>query len=125
MVVAEKDKKLAKYPRTEHFSIVDTIGVPHPYCITPKHVGYAADQFGGMLGTAAIEAAEAAGVACDICKRRKRKTGEAILSLAEHEQALLVNCKIEDNDLLKAYLLECKPLAEADKFAGFAFKKDF
>lgn len=31
---------------------------PHPYCITPKHVGYASDHHSGMLGDTAIEALE-------------------------------------------------------------------
>lgn len=32
--------------------------LPHPYCITPDHVGHAADHFGGMLGKEAIESLE-------------------------------------------------------------------
>ena len=51
-----------EYGKSEHgnFEVTDTIGVPHPYCITPKHVHVASAQF-----------------ECGVCK------GE--LSYAEHE----------------------------------------
>jgi hypothetical protein len=43
----------------------------------------------------------------------------------EHETALLVGVKfkgeLKDAPGLQEYLLECKPMCEADKFAGFAF----
>ena len=48
----------SKYPKTGQFEITDTIGVPHPFCITHHHVGYAADHCGGQLGKTAIEAYE-------------------------------------------------------------------
>jgi len=110
---------------SEHgnFYMKDTIGVPHPYCIGAKHVEIAADRFGGMLGEAAIEAAEKAGAKCGICKGQ--------LSYAEHETAIVIGCKAngagEDGKAvpeLQQYLLKLKPLVEGH-YAGFAFMKEW
>ena len=109
---------LTKYPKTELFEAVDTIGVPHPYCIAPKHVAYASDHCSGILGREAIIGAERAGAVCDIC----RVNGE-FLSFEQHKQALLIKCKKEDKEELHKYLLSIKDQAIADKFAGFAFQK--
>ena len=113
-------KDISKYPKTDLFSIKDTIATPHPYCITPEHVAHAADNYGGMLGENAIESLEAKrGPCCGVkgCK----------LTYTEHEQALLVEVK-DDRPLneiteLKEYLLSIKDMAEQDHFAGFAFIK--
>ena len=111
------------YPESEqgNFKIIDTIGVPHPYCITPKHLEYSEGIY------LDIEGAERKGAVCDIC-RKAVKAGKqgSILTYAEHEQALLVECKIEIQpcpDELKNWLLSIKEEAEANKYAGFAFKK--
>ena len=104
-----------------NFKIINTIGVPHLYCITPKHVAVAADHYFGMLGADAIRGAEKQGAKCDIC----RKAGK-ILSYDEHEQALLVECKIDIQpvpDELKTWLVSIKDEAEKNGYAGFAFKK--
>ena len=119
--------KWVKYARTEKFKVIDTVGVPHPYCITPKHVAHASDHFHGMLGIEAVESAEKAGAVCDICKQGKRKHGQPILPYAEHKQALLVEVN-DERDLnkipeLHAYLLGIKAQAEADGYVGFAFVK--
>jgi len=123
----EKSGILKKYPKTDKFEVIDTIGVPHPYCITPKHVQYAADFYSGLLGTEAIKEAEKHGATCNICKVANKKNGAKILSLEEHETALLieVNDPRDLNDIpeLKEYLLKIKKRAEEDKFAGFAFRK--
>ena len=83
------NEKLKKYPSTDKFKVIDTIGVPHPYCITGKHVSYASDHCGGMLTKEAIIAAEEAGAKCDICRQQSEHGGK-ILSYEEHEHALLV-----------------------------------
>ena len=118
------DEKLKKYPKTDKFVVVDTIGVPHPYCITPRHVAHASDRFGGMLTKEAIRDAEKnAGASCDIC----RKSGNGILSIEEHGNALLI--EVDDSRELKEilelhpYLLSIKEQATKDGFAGFAFKQ--
>jgi len=103
-----------------NFYIKDTIGVPHPYCITAKHVVHAADHFNGRLGEAAIADAEKHGIHCG--------TPRCQLSYDEHKQGLLVGCKAhlkdekgEANPELHEWLLKCKELAIADNIEGFAF----
>jgi len=122
------EDKLKKYNKSKegNFEVIDTIGVPHPYCLTPKHVAVASDEFFGMLGEEAIRKAEEEGAICDICKKINRKDGSNILSYDEHKTALLVNCKkeIKDNEELHQYLLSIKEMAIKDNFEGFAFKKD-
>lgn len=113
---------LSKYPKSEHgnYAVVDTIGVPHPYCIGARHVAHASDRFGGMLGKEAIESAERNGIHCQTCKGQ--------LSFKQHEKALLVKCDgpltVEDGKAapeLHAYLLSIKGQCEADGYVGFAF----
>lgn len=116
-----KDKQAelqARYGESEqgHFRIVDTIGVPHPYCITPKHLQHCDSM---VLDATSIAVAEQRGARCGMrgCQ----------LPYAQHEQALLIECDVplegENETELRAYLLKCKDMAEADKYAGFAFVK--
>ena len=103
-----------------NFAVKDTIGVPHPYCITHKHVARAADHHGGMLNAAAIEDAEQRGAHCG--------TRGCQLKYNQHEQALLVECRTELKDNtgkvnpeLHAYLLAIKDEATKNGYAGFSF----
>ena len=109
------------YTKSEHFEITDTIGVPHPYCITPRHVEEAADHHGGMLTEAAIEATE---------RKRGRSCGVrgCNLDYKEHEQALIVTCRAplkgadgKVNPELEQMLLANKDECERNGYAGFAF----
>jgi len=120
----DKIQLTGRYGASEHgnFSVIDTIGVPHPYCITPKHVVVASDHHSGMLNEGAIIDAERRGARCHSCKGKLR--------YEQHETALLVECHaaLKDatgtvNPELHAYLLACRTKAEEDKFAGFAFIK--
>jgi len=104
-----------------NFRIIDSIGIPHPYCIGPRHVAYASDHCMGMLGADAIRGAERNGAGC--CVRGCN------LPYDEHEQALLVECDtwITDehrkaNPELHEYLLKIKDMAEMNGYSGFAFK---
>lgn len=114
-----------KQTKSEHgnFTVIDTIGVPHPYCITPRHVVYASDHHCGMLTADSIREAEENGAQCGICKGK--------LLYDEHETALLVSCKKdieadeEAKNELHKYLLKLKDQAEKDNYVGFAFKKDY
>jgi len=120
------DKKLKKYGKSKkgNFEVIDTIGVPHPYCITPKHM-YGDGMY---MDAERIRTAEKENNAvCDICRKIQLKDGTAILSYDDHKQALLVNCKedIKDNKELHKYLLSIKDICIKDKFEGVAFKKDF
>lgn len=127
-----KEKKKLDYPATEKFRVMETIPVPHPYCITPKHLQYG----GGMYLD--VEGAERRSreahpndsrrwAVCDICRKRNRKTGEPILSFSEHKSALLVEVndprELKDIPELKKYLLRIKAQAEKEGYAGFAFKQ--
>lgn len=114
-------KNFDHYPSTAMFWIKDTIGVPHPYCIGSRHVGWAADHFSGLLGKEAILDAERHGIKCCTCKGK--------LSYEQHEQALLVavndpeNRELKDVPGLQEYLLSIKEQCEKDGYAGFAFIK--
>lgn len=111
-----------KYGRSEKgmFEAIDSIGVPHPYCVGPRHVGHAADHFGGRLGKEAIESGERCGIGC--C------TPECQLCFSEHEQALVIACYKELKDAegkadpeLHQYLLKIKEMAVENGYAGFVF----
>jgi len=119
---------------SEHgnFMCVDTIPVPHPDCITPHHVVWASENFGGLLSKQAIEAAERQNTvkyACDICKARHRKLGEKILGISDHGEALIVACKVdyrthkEAEQELRTYLIMNKGKCEEHKFVGFSFMR--
>jgi hypothetical protein len=113
------EDKVKSYPSTERFKVIDTIPVPHPYCIAPKHL----ELNEGMVLD--IPATEAKGAVCDICRKAAKKTGQPILPYSEHKQALLVevNDKRELKDIpeLKKYLLSIKEKAEKEGYVGFAF----
>lgn len=120
-----------RYGSTLNFRIIDTIGVPHPYCITPRHVTWASDHWAGILNKESIiDSEKHGGARCDIC--------EGQLSFEKHEQALLVECdmdihdntvppdnqgKIQMNEELHEWLKEIKERVGKDGYAGFAFIK--
>lgn len=123
--MVEKSKLQARFGASEHgnFAVVDTIGLPHPYCIGSRHVAYAADHCNGTLDKEAIIAAERAGAKC--C------TPRCTLKYEEHEHALLIECKKPFKDEegkadpeLHAYLRKIQPAAIEDNYAGFAFKSE-
>lgn len=97
---------------------------PHPYCVGTRHVVFASDNFGGILGESAIEAAENAGIYCDTCRKAGQK-----LSYSEHKSDKVMFIKVSgEEDLedvlgLKEYLFELKPICEANGIDGFAFIK--
>jgi hypothetical protein len=109
-------EQLYKYPATDKCRVVDTIGVPHPYCITPKHVAIAADQFAGMLTEEAIRVAETQGARCDICKGQ--------LKYSEHKQALLVEVATDTPiDEINKYIQLIADQTAKDGYSGWAFKE--
>ena len=126
----DKAKWKGEYGQSKsgNFFIIDTIPVPHPYCITPRHVAVASDQYSGILGDAAIEGAEKQGAKCDICRERNKRHGDPVLSFKDHKTALLVGCKAElkgndgkVNEELHEWLLSIKDEATRHDYAGFAF----
>ena len=96
-----------------NFKPKDTIGVPHPYCVTPKHLEYSEGMY------LDIEGAEKRGAKCGM--------KDCNLTYEEHEIALIIECDVDvkEDDVarqeLKEYLLKIKPLAERDKYTGFVF----
>lgn len=119
------DKKLKIYGKSKdgNYRVIDTVGVPHPYCITPKHLEYSEGVYLDIPG------AEAKGAVCGTCKRIKNKDyNKPILTHEQHEQALLVECLKDpkkDKKELHQYLLSIKEKAEADNYAGFSFLRKF
>lgn len=107
------------FGQSEHgtFAIFDTIGIPHPYCITPSHIVVAHDRYCGQLGVEAIRAAEKTGAKCGV--------RGCTLPFDQHEHALLVACKpgteLKGNEELKDYLVASKDKCEAKGYVGFAF----
>ena len=123
----KEKKKFKNYGKSKkgNFYVKDSIGVPHPYCITPKHL----TGESMFLGKAEIKHAEEEhGAVCDICRVNvKAGKQDKILSIDEHEQALLIGCKMEikDNKELQEYLLSIKDKATKKGFVGFAFLQEF
>jgi hypothetical protein len=99
--------------------------LPHPYCITPKHLQYADSIY---LDGAAIERAESKGAVCDICRAEvKNRRQPSILKYSEHEKVLMLFIGVSANqqkDLnkvkgLHSYLLKIKKANLG--IGGFAF----
>ena len=113
--------KLNKFPKTEIFKIVNTLGMPHPFMIGSKHVKYASNNHNGILGSKAIRAYEKKkGPSC--CMKGCN------LSYDEHKQVLLVEVdsqeKLNDVPGLQEYLQECVTLFDKpDEYEGFSFIK--
>jgi hypothetical protein len=107
------------YTKTDNFEVIDTIGVPHPYTITNKHVSFASEHHCGRLGEDAIKAGEKQGITCGV--------RGCLLSYDEHEQALLIACKAplriegENNPDLIKYLEANARECEDNGYAGFSF----
>ena len=124
--------KLLKYGKSKkgNFQIVDTIAVPHPYCLTPKHIQEAADNFGGIMGEAAMQSADDKGIYCYTCRSINKRHGDPILTFKQHELALLVAC-YADMQIPKfkkeaqTFLKSIAKMVEEDKYAGFTFLKKF
>lgn len=116
----KRAEKFKHYPKTEMFRIIDTIGVPHPYCLTPRHLEKANGDTFAVLDAYSMKDAEKRGARCGVrgCN----------LSYDEHKQALLVEAK-HDGELtdikteVQEYLLSIKELAEKENYVGFAFIK--
>jgi hypothetical protein len=102
----------------DNFIVIDAIPTTHPFCVTARHVAYASDHCGGILGDEAIERS---GIPCGVkgCSRK----------LHEHEFALLIECAEEAADKatgkavpeLHEYLLKIKEECEKNGYVGFAF----
>lgn len=118
--------QLPKPPANMKLLKIDKFVVPHPYCITPKHL-----ELGRMyLDKAALRDAEQQlGAKCDICRKRVRKGLQAdVLSIDEHKEQKALVMEVPKGDLnempeLKKYLLKIKPLLKKFNIEGVAFKQ--
>ena len=106
---------------------VEDICLPHPYCITPKHLAYADSMY---LNETTIAGAETHGAKCDICRQLvKQGKQNEVLPLSQHEKQKTLFIEVVDNRNLNKvrglhqYLLKIKPLAAAAGIQGFAFPK--
>lgn len=116
-------------PDEQHIRIkgIKKVRIPHPYCITPKHVSHASNHYGGILGKDTIIDAEKHGAKCDTCKKANKKHGSPILTFEEHIASKTLFIEVPQNkDLnnvkgLPEYLMKIKPIAESLHIDGFAF----
>lgn len=131
-----EEEKINEFGESEkgNFKVKDSIGYPHPYMISDKHL-----MFNGDSIYLDIERAEKNSkmefpnikerwAVCEICKRNVRNgTQDRILDYTEHEQGLLISCKKDFNKSatikkeLQEYLLKIKSKAEKENFKGFFF----
>lgn len=121
------NKFKGRYGESENknFKVIDSIPVPHPYCITHLHLKY---NEGMYLTAESIKKTEEKGAVCDICRKNVNSGNQAkILSYEDHKQALVLSCKKEmkNNGELKEYLLKIKDRAERNGYVGFVFMKEF
>ena len=120
-------KKIPK-PKVEHIKVLEVkkILLPHPYCITPKHL----TGKSMYLNKETIRDAEKSnGAVCDICRQLvKQGKQEKIFSVDEHKEELILFLEVPKGDLnsilgLKEYLLKIKPTLVKLKIDGVAFKQ--
>src|SRR3990167_1919683 len=81
---------------------IDRISIPHPFCITEKHVVFAADHRSGMLNEEAIAAS---GAPCGICKKPYDEHTVSTALFVEGPQ----NRDLNAVQGLHTYLLQFKP----------------
>jgi len=112
----EIPEKLRHFPSTNAFRVIDTIGVPHPYCIGTRHVVHASDNFNNILSKECIEDGE-------LNHRIMCEVEGCNLEYFEHEQALLIEVEgeLNENEALQVYLKGIADLCEAGGYVGFAF----
>lgn len=131
MTEEDYSQELKQIPKPDvpHIRVIEIrkISVPHPYCITPKHIAYASDHYYGILNKSAIEEAEKHGAKCDICRKINRKYGKPIVPYDEHITQKTLFIEVPQNrDLnaiegLNAYLMKIKPTLESLNIEGIAF----
>lgn len=116
-------------PKVEHIKVLEVkkIVIPHPYCITPKHL--LPDEM--YLTKETLKRAEEENNAvCDIC-RKEYKDGkrDKILSVDEHKEQNVLFLEVpktenlNDVEGLNEYLKEIKPILEELKIDGIGFKQ--
>jgi len=115
-------------PKVEHIKVLEVkkIILPHPYCITPKHL----TGKSMYLNKETIRDAEKNnGAVCDICRHLvKQGKQDKVFSIDEHKEQLTLFLEVPKGNLnsilgLKEYLLEIKQTLVKLKIDGVAFKQ--
>lgn len=100
---------------------VEDVSIPHPFMIGPRHVQIAADQFGGMLGDAALAYADRVGVGCYVrgchLSYKEHETTRTLFVLLDKAPPRNLN----EVSGLASYLSDIKDKAESLGIKGFAF----
>ena len=115
-------------PKAGHIKLlkIEEIFVPHPYCITPRHLTgesmYLDDQ-------SIRDAEKNNNAACDICRKLvKQGRQEHIFLFDEHQQSLTLFIEVPKGELnsitgLNEYLFKIKPVLLKLGIDGIAFKQ--
>jgi cytidine deaminase len=114
----EINEKFVDWPRSKtgrFYVCEDAPAIGHHFCVTDKHVAYAADKCHGILGDEA-----AAAHPCGICKRPYEDHKEKILFIFCEANAKEEG---EAQEELQEYLTSIVERTEAAGYAGFAFVK--
>ena len=115
-------------PKVEHIKVLEVkkVLVPHPYCITPRHL----TGKSMYLDQEAIRDAEKNnGAVCDICKKLVRIGRQTrVFSVDEHSEEMTLFLEVPEGDLnailgLKEYLLQIKPILIELGVDGVAFQQ--
>ncbi len=115
-------------PEKQHIKVLEVkkVMIPHPYCITPRHL----TGKSMYLDKNAIKEAEKNNNAvCDICRKLVRDgRQQEVLSFGEHEEQLTLFLEVPKGNLnniegLHEYLMKIKPVLVKLKIAGIAFKQ--
>jgi len=114
-----KDKYTELFKDSDLFHMKDIMHVnykPHPYTIGPKHIAYASDRYGGMLGDDAIINGEKEG-------KCKCAVPECNIPYTEHKADLVIFLQLKRNgtqDEADAYLKKIAKELPNDGIDGFA-----
>jgi hypothetical protein len=124
------DDVMDKIPKPEvgHIKIIeiDKIMVPHPYCITPRHL---TDESMYITRDTIRDAEKKHGAVCDHCRYLvKQGKQPRILTVDEHQDSFTLFLEVPKGDLnsiegLKEYLLKIKPILADLKIDGIGFKQ--
>jgi len=115
-------------PEKQHIKVLEVkkVMIPHPYCITPRHL----TGKSMYLDKNAIKEAEKNNNAvCDICRKLVRDgRQQEVLSFGEYEEQLTLFLEVPKGNLnniegLHEYLMKIKPVLVKLKIAGIAFKQ--
>lgn len=107
--LTEKWKKKSPFGPFEVWKVDEVNHRPHPFVIGPKHVDYASDHCGGMLGRNVVGR-----IPCDHCKR----------PASEHEYDVVLVLKLTRNSKNSEAAAVLKPLCDemkADGIDGITF----